>query len=983
MTTVSSSFPFDDAHGQDHHRASFSSADPAARYPSPPMSPPQALPPPPQLTEAQRLAQTDYRPGRHPSAIYDDTPPEPTHEEVPARIAAERDAAFARVQQAARPLSYQPPPSSASGPSSATATPALSPAEQLSQFDLAREEAWRGAQTATAAGATSQSRKRASHQPPSATERAAPRVRTIGEDHPAVVAFKKEHPRRAQLEFGSYILLQTLGEGEFGKVKLGVHKDFGEECAVKLIKKNSLGGDGDSRMLKVRREIEVLSVRLLSPALCRASSLQTLTPFLASACLLPSSTSSTPTSSGCMTSSRRRSTSASSWALPTVRPLAPPPLRPCPKARADQPVADSSPAGGELFDHILAHRYLKEKDASKLFAQLISGVHYLHSKSIIHRDLKLENLLLDKARNVIITDFGFANQFDAARDDLMATSCGSPCYAAPELVVAEGLYAGSAVDIWSCGVILYAMLSGYLPFDDDPANPEGDNINLLYRYILNTQLQFPSQISPAARDLLSIMLVPDPAKRATLADIMRHPWLMRHAELLDRSVDELEDVANRQHRIKRQQARREMEERKALKEKAAQKQAAQEMARSHSERNGLMATAVSAVSSRVKAQRHQSAFPASSTTMPDFFADGSVREGAATSSTVPSTPVELAPVSAPPGMRSRLDVDTPSDSATGGQRTSWTASDGQDSDFFLAEGDARGEPRSRVGSLASGSQMPAVDVTSSPTTSSRRKHHTIQVEYASEPTPASDDAALSQPMAVAGSSRSRTSSARSRTTSQLSTAAPLSVSDPVLSAPAVTAFHSVGAASLPPTSEAAAHDVEMASSLPPKLLDSGASSVAETALPTPAPSQLLARPSTPPKSKGPAPADLLTTPKATLAQAISPPDTPRGPALADITNGNKPTPAAVPVAEVAPVAAAAKPAFTPEAVTAAPLEPTRSRSTRSRMSMLLVSNKGNAGRASPVDGSNASVENAPLNADRTKAEKKGRRNTLTLALKST
>jgi serine/threonine protein kinase len=104
-------------------------------------------------------------------------------------------------------------------------------------------------------------------------------------------------------------------------------------------------------------------------------------------------------------------------------------------------------SGGELFDHILAHRYLKEKDAAKLFAQLISGVNYLHQKKIVHRDLKLENLLLDKHRNVIITDFGFANRFEQKQDDLMSTSCGSPCYAAPELVISEGLYVGSAVDM--------------------------------------------------------------------------------------------------------------------------------------------------------------------------------------------------------------------------------------------------------------------------------------------------------------------------------------------------------------------------------------------------------------------------------------------------------------------------------------------------------------------------------------------------------
>ncbi|CAO3620161.1 unnamed protein product [Cunninghamella blakesleeana] len=202
-------------------------------------------------------------------------------------------------------------------------------------------------------------------------------------------------------------------------------------------------------------------------------------------------------------------------------------------------------SGGELFEFILAHRYLKEKDASRLFAQLISGVHYMHQKHIVHRDLKLENLLLDRHRNIIITDFGFANQFSSTRDDLMSTSCGSPCYAAPELVISEGLYVGTAVDIWSCGVILYAMLCGYLPFDDDPENPDGDNINLLYKYILNTPLAFPDYVSHDARDLLKKMLVPDPAKRCSMDIIMLHPWLAPHRHLFDKTVYDLEMEAMR------------------------------------------------------------------------------------------------------------------------------------------------------------------------------------------------------------------------------------------------------------------------------------------------------------------------------------------------------------------------------------------------------------------------------------------------------
>ena len=133
--------------------------------------------------------------------------------------------------------------------------------------------------------------------------------------------------------------------------------------------------------------------------------------------------------------------------------------------------------GGGLLDHILAHKYLRERDACKLFAQLISGVWYCHKKKIIHRDLSVECLLLDKNHDVIITNFGFANHFEIEKDDLIQTSRGRPCYAAPELVISEGSYIGSsAVDVWSCGVILYAMLAGYLPFNNNPNNPDGDDI---------------------------------------------------------------------------------------------------------------------------------------------------------------------------------------------------------------------------------------------------------------------------------------------------------------------------------------------------------------------------------------------------------------------------------------------------------------------------------------------------------------------------
>lgn len=269
-------------------------------------------------------------------------------------------------------------------------------------------------------------------------------------------------------------------------------------------------------------------------------------------------------------------------------------------------------AGGELFDHILAHRYLKEKDASKLFAQLISGVTYLHNKKIVHRDLKLENLLLDRNRNIIITDFGFANRFEDRSNDLMATSCGSPCYAAPELVVQDGRYVGSQVDVWSCGVILYAMLAGYLPFDDDPSNPDGDNINLLYKYIINTPLSFPEWISDQPKDLLLRMLVPDPLKRCALSDVIRHPWLAKYAHLFERSLEELEAISEdneQQKRMALQQQRQSMAARSAA-------SAGDSMGRSQS---SAQASGISG-----KARAHQSAMvvPTTSSVVSDDFGNG-------------------------------------------------------------------------------------------------------------------------------------------------------------------------------------------------------------------------------------------------------------------------------------------------------------------------------------------------------------------------
>ena len=240
--------------------------------------------------------------------------------------------------------------------------------------------------------------------------------------------------RRKDTKFGEYFLGQTLGEGEFGKVKLGWKQDGSVEVAIKLIKRDNLSAN-PSRQTKIYREVSILK-GLAHPNIVRLHEM-----------------------------------------VETERYIG---------------IILEYASGGELFDYILTHRYLKDPAARRLFAQLVSGVGYLHKKGIVHRDLKLENLLLDRNRNIIITDFGFANNFDPRdelgedienrltdkqfvkqmdldrtyngmrRGDLMQTSCGSPCYAAPELVVQDSLYTGRKVDVWSCGVILVSNLQNLL-----------------------------------------------------------------------------------------------------------------------------------------------------------------------------------------------------------------------------------------------------------------------------------------------------------------------------------------------------------------------------------------------------------------------------------------------------------------------------------------------------------------------------------------
>ncbi|CAF2052698.1 unnamed protein product [Rotaria magnacalcarata] len=171
-------------------------------------------------------------------------------------------------------------------------------------------------------------------------------------------------------------------------------------------------------------------------------------------------------------------------------------------------------SGGELFDYIVKKGKLTEGEARPFFQQIISGVDYCHRHMVVHRDLKPENLLLDDASHVKIADFGLSNIMKDG--ELLKTSCGSPNYAAPEVVSGE-LYAGPEVDIWSCGVILYALLTGTLPFDDD-------NVQVLFKKIRSGIFPIPEYLNTSVVDLLQRMLTVDPVRRATIKEIREHEW---------------------------------------------------------------------------------------------------------------------------------------------------------------------------------------------------------------------------------------------------------------------------------------------------------------------------------------------------------------------------------------------------------------------------------------------------------------------------
>ena len=174
-------------------------------------------------------------------------------------------------------------------------------------------------------------------------------------------------------------------------------------------------------------------------------------------------------------------------------------------------------AGGEVFDYVVARGRLQEVEARRIFRGVLSAIDYIHRLGFVHRDIKLENVLIDGNRKVKITDFGFSRAFHA--NTQLQTSCGSPLYAAPEILFGAS-YNGPEVDVWSLGVVLYSLLTGDVPFKGNslPALVQGYRRGVRYR---------PSDLlSAPVCELLDTMLVIERTNRATLADVLDHPWVL-------------------------------------------------------------------------------------------------------------------------------------------------------------------------------------------------------------------------------------------------------------------------------------------------------------------------------------------------------------------------------------------------------------------------------------------------------------------------
>uniref|UniRef100_A0A5B6Z1L6 non-specific serine/threonine protein kinase n=1 Tax=Davidia involucrata TaxID=16924 RepID=A0A5B6Z1L6_DAVIN len=198
--------------------------------------------------------------------------------------------------------------------------------------------------------------------------------------------------------------------------------------------------------------------------------------------------------------------------------------------------------GGELFDKIASKGRLKEDEARKYFQQLINAVDYCHSRGVFHRDLKPENLLLDANGVLKVSDFGLSALPQQVREDgLLHTTCGTPNYVAPEVIDNKG-YDGAKADLWSCGVILFVLMAGYLPFEDS-------NLIALYKKIYKADFSCPPWFSSSAKKLIKRILDPNPLTRITIAEVIENEWFKKGYkpptfEQADVSLDDVDAIFN-------------------------------------------------------------------------------------------------------------------------------------------------------------------------------------------------------------------------------------------------------------------------------------------------------------------------------------------------------------------------------------------------------------------------------------------------------
>ena len=255
-----------------------------------------------------------------------------------------------------------------------------------------------------------------------------------------------------------FIIKQVIGEGTFATVRLAINKQTGEKVAIKIMEKSKIVHQEDR--VRIEREIKVLK-NLRHPNIVHLYSVI--------------------------------------------------------KTEEKIYLIMEYVKGKELFDYIVMKKKLSESESCLFFQQIISGIEYLHKIKYVHRDIKPENLLInEETKELKIVDFGLSNIYTNPNKHLLSSACGSPSYAAPEMLNGEK-YRAPPVDIWSSGIVLYAMICGYLPFEDE------DN-EALYDKICRGKFVIPNHVTENARDLLNKILVTDPKKRLTIYQIKHHPW---------------------------------------------------------------------------------------------------------------------------------------------------------------------------------------------------------------------------------------------------------------------------------------------------------------------------------------------------------------------------------------------------------------------------------------------------------------------------